>query len=248
MLGKLQRFEDFVERLMEGTVGRIFRTTVQPAEIARRLERAMDAQQHPTPEGPIVPNDYVVRFHPEDFVQFADFADSLALQLEEWLLDVAEERDYGFVDQVRVRLVGDPSIPRRQIAVEASIAHLPVEDFAGRQLWQRTEVYRVLHDTGNVPRAFVRILEGPQAGQTFLIRKRTTTIGRALDNDIVLEALDVSRRHARIEYADGRFVVCDQGSTNGTFVNGNRVERACLRSGDRLALGTVVLEFTTAGS
>lgn len=248
MLSKLQRFEDFVERLMEGTVGRIFRTTVQPAEIARRLERAMDAQQLATPEGPVVPNDYLVRLHPEDFVQFADFADSLSLQLEEWLLDVAEERDYGFVDQVRVRLIGDPSVPRRQVHVEAQIAPLPYDEFASRQVWQRTEVYRVLHDTGNVPRAFLRVLEGPLAGQTFLIRKKVTTIGRALDNDIVLEVLDVSRRHARIEFVEGRFEVVDQGSTNGTLVNGRAVERAPLSNGDRLTLGTVALEFTTAGA
>lgn len=248
MLSKLQRFEDFVERLMEGTVGRIFRTTVQPAEIARRLERAMDAQQLATPEGPVVPNDYLVRLHPEDFVQFADFADSLSLQLEEWLLDVAEERDYGFVDQVRVRLIGDPSVPRRQVHVEAQIAPLPYDEFASRQVWQRTEVYRVLHDTGNVPRAFLRVLEGPLAGQTFLIRKKVTTIGRALDNDIVLEVLDVSRRHARIEFVEGHFEVVDQGSTNGTLVNGRAVERAPLSNGDRLTLGTVALEFTTAGA
>ncbi len=248
MLNKLQQFEDFVERLMEGAVGRIFRTTVQPAEIARRLERAMDAQQLATPEGPIVPNDYVVRLHPEDFVQFADFADSLSLQLEEWLLDVAEEREYGFVDQVRVRLIGDPSVPRRHIQVEAQIAHLPYDEFASRQVWQRTEVYRVLHDTGNVPRAFLRVLEGPLAGQTFLIRKKVTTIGRALDNDIVLEVLDVSRRHARIEYVEGHFEVIDQGSTNGTLLNGRAVERALLSNGDRLTLGTVTLEFTTTGA
>ncbi|GBD18414.1 Glycogen accumulation regulator GarA [bacterium HR27] len=248
MLNRLQQFEDFVERLMEGTVGRIFRTSVQPAEIARRLERAMDAQQLATPEGPIVPNDFLVRLHPDDFVQFADFADSLSLQLEEWLLDIAEERDYGFVDQVRVRLVGDPAVPRRQVVVEARIAELPADDFAGRQAWQRTEVYRVLQDTGNVPRAFLRVVEGPLPGETYLIRKRVTTLGRALENDIVLEALDVSRRHARIEYADGQFVIIDQGSTNGTYVNGVRVERAPLRAGDRVALGTVVLEFSLPGA
>lgn len=247
MLNRLQQFEDFVERLMEGTVGRI-RTTVQLAEIARRLERAMDAQQLATPEGPIVPNDFLVRLHPDDFVQFADFADSLSLQLEEWLLDIAEERDYGFVDQVRVRLVGDPAVPRRQVVVEARMAELPPDDFAGRQTWQRTEVYRVLQDTGNVPRAFLRVVEGPLTGQTYLIRKRVTTIGRALDNDIVLEALDVSRHHARIEYVDGRFEVIDRGSTNGTLVNGMRVERAPLRNGDRVVFGTVVLEFSLPGA
>jgi pSer/pThr/pTyr-binding forkhead associated (FHA) protein len=248
MLSKLQQFEDFVERLMEGTVGRIFRTTIQPAEIARWLERAMESQRLESPEGPIVPNDYLVRLHPEDFVQFADFADSLSLQLEEWLLDIADEREYGFVDQVRVRILGDPSVPRRQVQVEAKIATLPADEFAARQLWQRTEVYRVLQDTGNVPRAFLRVVEGPLASQTFLIRKRVTTVGRAPENDIQLEVLDVSRRHARIEFDAGMFQIIDLGSTNGTLLNGVPVDRSFLRHGDRLTLGTVVLEFSLPGA
>lgn len=244
MLSKLQQFEDFVERLMEGTVGRIFRTSVQPAEIARRLERAMDMHQISTVEGPIVPNDYAVRLHPEDLVQFADFAESLSLQLEEWLLDIAEERDYGFIDQVRVRLVGDPEVPRRQVVVQAEIKHLPRTEFAARGVWQRTEVYRVLQDTGNVPRAFLRIVSGPLEPQTFLIRKRVTTLGRSPENDIVLEVLEVSRRHARVEFVDGHFEIVDQGSTNGTLVNGVAVERAALHHGDQVTLGNVVLEFS----
>ncbi len=248
MLSKLQQFEDFVERLMEGTVGRIFRTTIQPAEIARWLERAMESQRLESPEGPIVPNDYIVRLHPEDFVQFADFADSLSLQLEEWLLDIADEREYGFVDQVRVRILADPSVPRRQVQVEAKIASLPADEFAARQLWQRTEVYRVLQDTGNVPRAFLRVVQGPLAGQTFLIRKRVTTVGRAPENDIQLEVLDVSRRHARIEFDAGVFQIIDLGSTNGTLLNGVPVDRSSLRHGDRLTLGTVVLEFSLPGA
>jgi pSer/pThr/pTyr-binding forkhead associated (FHA) protein len=94
----------------------------------------------------------------------------------------------------------------------------------------------------------LRVVEGPLAGQTFLIRKRVTTVGRAPENDIQLEVLDVSRRHARIEFDAGMFQIIDLGSTNGTLLNGVPVDRSFLRHGDRLTLGTVVLEFSLPGA
>lgn len=243
MISSLQRFEDFVERLMEGSVGRIFRTPLQPAEIGRRLERAMEGQKLSTVEGPIVPNDYLVRLNPEDMVQFADFIGPLCVQMEEWLLDLAEERDYGFIDHVRVQIVADPKVPRRAIEVEATIAQIPDYDPAAQLHWQHTEVYRAIEETGNVTPKFLRVVDGPLPEQLFLLRQKVVTIGRAPDNDVVLEAAEVSRHHARLEYHNGTFEVIDLGSTNGTFVNGVAVTRAPLDDGDELTFGTVRLQF-----
>jgi pSer/pThr/pTyr-binding forkhead associated (FHA) protein len=70
-----------------------------------------------------------------------------------------------------------------------------------------------------------------------------TTIGRALDNDVVLTDAEVSRHHARIEYRNGAFEVVDLGSTNGTSVNGLPISRAQLQDGDVVSFGTAQLEL-----
>jgi hypothetical protein len=62
-------------------------------------------------------------------------------------------------------------------------------------------------------------------------------IGRHRGCDVVLSDLSVSRRHARLFFRDGRWVLQDLGSTNGTAVNGLQVGRCELRPGDRIALG-----------
>lgn len=82
-------------------------------------------------------------------------------------------------------------------------------------------------------------LDGPYAGQTFPLTSPATTIGREAGRDIVL-ALDgsVSRRHARIEEEDGVHVLTDEGSSNGTFVNGVRITRQPLAPGDVIQMGT----------
>lgn len=65
----------------------------------------------------------------------------------------------------------------------------------------------------------------------------TLLLGRAVDCEVVLDDLTVSRRHARLLFRDGAWVLHDLGSTNGTTVNGTRVTRCQLRPGDQLALG-----------
>ena len=243
MVSSLQRFERFFERLMEGSVGRIFHTPVQPAEIGRRLERAMDANQMVTVDGIGVPNDYVVILNPDDLVQFADFATTLCHRMEDWLIDLAEERNYGFIDQVRVQLIGDESVPQRSINVQAFITELPDYDPVAQENIQKTEVYNVVEKTGNVPPKLIRIATGASAGDVLLVRKRLTTIGRAIDNDVILRDPEVSRHHAAIEYKDGVFEIVDQNSTNGTFVNGERVTRRQISDRDEIDIATVRIEW-----
>ncbi len=66
---------------------------------------------------------------------------------------------------------------------------------------------------------------GAEQGQEYPLTQRITTIGREPINDIVLDDAEISRRHARILYEDGRFIIEDLNSTNGTFVNGERLTR-----------------------
>lgn len=228
---------------MEGSVGRIFRSPVQPAEIGRRLERAMESNQLATVDGIVVPNDYTVLLNPDDMVQFADFVTSLCRQMEDWLIDLAEERNYGFIDQVRVQMFGDDRVQARGISVEAHITELPDYDPVQQEAVQRTEVYRVVESTGNVPPKLLRVVNGSLPEEFFVLRRQSTTMGRAIDNDVVISEPEVSRYHARIEYVNGYYELVDLGSTNGTSVNGNRVARARIEDGDEIMLATARLEL-----
>ena len=67
------------------------------------------------------------------------------------------------------------------------------------------------------------------------------TVGRAPRADFIVDAALVSRLHCRLEAGDNNLEVIDLSSTNGTYVNGKRVKRARLTSGDRLRVGRVEL-------
>lgn len=72
----------------------------------------------------------------------------------------------------------------------------------------------------------------------FALRAEQTSIGRSPDQDLVLKEAYVSRRHALITRQNGSFELIDQNSSHGTFLNGRRVDRAKLASGDKLQFGS----------
>jgi pSer/pThr/pTyr-binding forkhead associated (FHA) protein len=70
-----------------------------------------------------------------------------------------------------------------------------------------------------------------------------TSIGRSRDNTVYLADERVSRRHARIDLQQGTFVISDLDSANGTYVNGQRIQRHRLNSGDEIRIGDTRLRF-----
>ena len=78
---------------------------------------------------------------------------------------------------------------------------------------------------------------GPRAGMTFVLAPGSTTVGRHPDSDIFLDDVTVSRHHCRFSASLEGLVVEDAGSTNGTYVNGTRVDSQTLNPGDEVLIG-----------
>jgi hypothetical protein len=94
------------------------------------------------------------------------------------------------------------------------------------------------------------VRRGPQPNQTYDLNKDIITLGRDITNDIVINDPEVSRHHMRMTRAVGGFTIEDLGSTNGTFINGQRLTGARpLRPGDMIGLGeTVTLAYESAAA
>jgi len=84
---------------------------------------------------------------------------------------------------------------------------------------------------------------GGRAGETFLPTDERTMIGRSPDCDVFLDDVTVSRRHAVVIRDEEGFLIEDQGSLNGTFLNRRRIERARLEDGDEVQIGKYRLTF-----
>ncbi|MGZ8438101.1 MAG: FhaA domain-containing protein [Candidatus Limnocylindrales bacterium] len=263
----LTAIERFFERLFERPSARLFRTRLQPLQLQRRIERAMEAERRVTLERTLVPNRFVVHLHPDDLAGFGDLTETLAVELADGALTFARAHHFSLADRPRVDLQADARVQRADIRVEAKFADSPPERFAGPEPASgepespssatatspgvhtdptATRVFRLPQSTS--PRAAVAVTDPDGRIRRFAIGGGGLTIGRADDNDLVARDTRVSRHHGRISGRRGTLVYLDLGSTNGSRVNGEPVTEVVLGVGDRLELGATTIVVEGAGA
>jgi len=115
---------------------------------------------------------------------------------------------------------------------EATVTFVPISPTAHPAL----SPDQAAHVPGVVGFALV-VERGPRAGMTWMIKEGATTVGRHPDSDIFLDDITVSRHHCRFRSEGQVFTVEDSGSTNGTYVNGERIDQGALRPGDEVIIG-----------
>jgi pSer/pThr/pTyr-binding forkhead associated (FHA) protein len=92
--------------------------------------------------------------------------------------------------------------------------------------------------------AWLVVRQGAQANQQLQLRAGSNTVGRDGQRaELVVDDPSVSGEHARIRYENGAFVLYDLASTNGTFVNGRRIDKQRLMDGDQVRLGRLECVF-----
>src|SRR5216110_925215 len=100
------------------------------------------------------------------------------------------------------------------------------------------------HSMNDRPRFALRFISGKYQGGEFPLRPhREIVIGRSSDLDMVLVEDMVSRKHAKIMTEERTVSIQDLGSTNGTFVNGEKVRKVELKDGDRILIGTSIIKL-----
>ncbi|PDW01585.1 FhaA domain-containing protein [Candidatus Viridilinea mediisalina] len=241
-MSALTRFEQLMEQMVEGSVARLFRSPVQPVEIARRLERAMESQQTISVNRVIVPSFYRAFLNPQDFVTFQPVRAQLEQEMATYLSDLAKERDFSMLEHPKVELAEDAAVARRGIQVTAEMTSVPSSS--------STVQLVVPTATTPAPRGASRshatlLLQTPSGQHPIQLQSTMVTIGRGLGNDVILEDNRVSRHHAQLRYRQRRFWISDLGSTNGTFLNGAPVGETALSDGDTISLGGLELVFRT---
>ena len=110
--------ERFFERLFERPAARIFRARLQPIQLQRRIERAMEMAQLSASDRVLVPNRYVVRLHPADLEAFGELAGGLEADLADAALGFARAHRFTLVDRPQVHLSGDRTMSPGEIRVD----------------------------------------------------------------------------------------------------------------------------------
>ena len=249
----LRAVERKIEALFEGVFGRAFRTNVQPVELARKLAKEMDDHRTVSVSRVYVPNEYTVYLSPDDRQQFESYEQNLRGELQDYLSEHARREDYALLSQPRVTMetdadldVGEFGIATRMVHPDRGGGEEPLPDVAPGA----TMIYKpktVPEPTQAVSAAELGVepdlVTLSWNGSSHEVKQRRVVIGRSRDCDIQLADANVSRRHAELRQEGASYWIVDLGSTNGLEVNGKRVKRAKLRSGDTITLGSTDLRF-----
>jgi hypothetical protein len=231
-MNALKRFEDKVAQILEDRLGALLGGHVQPVDLARRVGEAMEDGRTLGAGRTYVPNVYRVYLAPFAFAGFASFQRALQEELAAYASRHAREAGYRLVGRPRVQLLLDGSLRPEATRVEADT--VDAASFEGAGLTQAIEVA--------VPAGPTPSLAVVSAGRAALpLTGEAVTMGRALDNDLILEEATVSRHHARLVRRGDHWLLEDLGSTHGSYLNGHRVSVTLLRAGDEVRLGAAVL-------
>ena len=215
----LQSFEHGVERMVEGVFSRSSKGSIRPIELGRRLVREMDDHRSVDVKGRrIVPNVFEFHISPRDHLSFAEIEDALVTELAEAAREHAREEGYHFMGPVSVALLVDEASKPGRFSVASAMRE------GG-------------HGTG------AGTLVMP-SGERMTLTGQIITVGRLAESGISLNDANVSRRHAEFRAAGNAFTIADLGSTNGTKVNGSRIEgEHRLHDGDIVSFGSTHIRF-----
>jgi hypothetical protein len=217
----LQGFERRLERFVEGSFARVFRSGLQPIEIGRRLAREIDLRRAVAPRGVLAPNVFRVLLSAADRARFEPIEEELVTELVQVAKDHAKKEGYTFLGPVSVVVETDASLRPGTLLV------------AGDMLPGKGEASLTLPD-----------------GRRVLLDRDTVSLGRLPECDLAVADPNVSRHHAEVRRgADNTWAVVDLGSTNGTKVNGLRIDAPRqLEDGDEITLGSTSVRFEASGA
>ena len=231
-MGVLQRFERKLEGLVEGGFARVFRSHVQPVEIAAALQReAGDKRAVVGADRVFVPNSYVVELGPADAERLTPYDRALTRELAAMVEEHAVEQGWSFAGRVVVRLETVDDVDTGVFRVRSKVVSpedgLPRRPVAADDVEQQH-----------------RLVLRTDAGERVVpLSAQVTVIGRGAEADVRLSDTGVSRVHAEVRLEGGVATLADRGSTNGSSVNGRRVSTTVLRDGDVVELGASTFTY-----
>ncbi|MFD5320624.1 FhaA domain-containing protein [Streptomyces sp. NPDC127098] len=263
-MGVLKRFEQRLEGLVNGTFAKVFKSEVQPVEIAGALQRECDNNAAIwNRERTVVPNDFIVELSSSDYQRLAPYASQLGDELAGMVREYAKQQRYTFMGEIKVHLEQSPSLDTglyrvrsRTLASSASAAQAPAPPAAGPAGVTPRPPAGPPPMPSRSPGAAPSPPFGQQSagrvrrwieinGTRHQIARSTLVIGRSTEADVRVDDPGVSRRHCEIQATEPA-TVRDLGSTNGIVVDGQHTKRATLRDGSRIVVGSTTVIYRQA--
>lgn len=228
-MNKLDHIEIFAQRLIEGIFNRLFQVQLHPADLVHHLARAIKEgqAQHSLAQQNLMPNRYHLLLNPRDYAALVGETGyvELVATIGDHLVGLIDESDYQFAGPLQVSLSQDDTLSPGQVEIHTDYAAAATDPVpTERPGADGTEINQI----------------GPIAAKQWglqlnqhqlMLGQPVVSIGRAPDNDIILDDPSIAHYHAQLRWRDGHYYLCPPaGPANGRWV--------VTRPGSALALPT----------
>lgn len=219
------RFESAVERGLNGAFSRVFKSSLKAVDITSAIRRAQDDNVHEVSADRIVaPNHFTVHLSATDLDALGEDVNVLADEFAQQATVHASNSGYALLGPVSVEFDVNGDEATGRLSVDASSV--------------KGAVAPAVNVAPSSDHPIVEI-----GDQSWLLTKDVTIIGRGSEADITIEDTGISRQHLELRITDAGVIATDLGSTNGTFVEGHRIEAATLLDGNEIVIGRTPILF-----
>src|SRR5689334_20721791 len=178
----MSRVERFFERLVERPSARLFRTKLQPVQVLRRIERAMESERGAEGRPGLVPDQFVVHIHPDDLAGLEQ-PDQMAAELASGTLTFARAHGYALRERPRVTLQPDPRLRPGEVEVDAAITPAREASPGADVVDAGTRVFEV--PVVRAPDVSIEVREPNQAARRIQANGAPIHIGRSPECELV---------------------------------------------------------------
>lgn len=218
---------------------RLFAGQLLPQEVAEQLVRALETSAETGQNGRSeITGRYHILLHPRDLRALREKHPDLEASLTTALTSLVRQIPVRLRCPPHIHLQEDPNVPRHDVRILPQPAS-PTEETTRDLDVEHVAAAARTTEEANIPAAYL-LLDGRRV---FDLEKPMVRIGRALDNDLIIENPGVSRHHTQLRLRHGRFLLQDLDSSSGTTVNGYPVHETLLQSGDLIELAGVKILY-----
>jgi len=223
-----------LEAFLEESLGKPLGGKIPAADLADQLIREVSNTARKDESGKsYAPDQYTLSMHPQDVDELLLVAPRIQSDLSKGFERILSDGGYTLIREPHITLATDPTLPRSEIRLIA---------------WHSSNVLSLSPDSkpteveseDQLPPGAFLIVEGKRH---FPLDKPIVSIGRRLDNQLVLSDSHVSRKHAQLRVRNGSYVIYDLESTAGTQVNGRQIHQHVLRPGDVISIAGIPLIY-----
>lgn len=247
------RMEDFLEKNIEGFFNRKFSSKLQLAEIEKILDRLLIRHKKRVNRAIFVPDNFVITISPNDYTELNTI--EVLIKLKLFLYKSVIMKDYFMHKKPIITILKSPELKlgvcdiKTTFSAESEIQNTISSDNTGtqgtivvppndRELFAKSP--RINQE---LKFASLTIAEGPDKDSYMEIGDKQIHIGRRDSNEFIITDINVSRLHAYITFENGRHILHDANSLNGTSVNDTKISSFCLCPGDKIQIGNTIIIY-----